>query len=54
MIEVSNEVKPLETPKTEDLTELEENIEDENIDIVDENEDDDEVDELEEILKNSY
>lgn len=54
MIEVASEVKPLETPKTEDLTELEENIEDENIDIVDENEDDEEVDELEEILKNSY
>ena len=54
MIEVSSEVKPLKTPKTEDLTETEENIEDENIDIVDENEDDEEVDELEEILKNSY
>ncbi|MDY0317351.1 MAG: DNA gyrase subunit A [Candidatus Izemoplasmatales bacterium] len=54
MIEVASEVKPLETPKTEDLTETEENIEDENIDIVDENEDDEEVDELEEILKNSY
>jgi len=54
MILESNANIPLETPKTEAFSEVEENSLIEEQDNENENNEDEEVDELEEILKNSY
>jgi DNA gyrase subunit A len=54
MILESNVNIPLETPKTEAFSEVEENSLIEEQDNENENNEDEEVDELEEILKNSY